>query len=129
MNHTLQEIFKIIEEREWSWFSEPKKDWKIRQFHIAREMADGEVYRSFSIADLLASHSWCKAVWGEEGVTECCGDRNYDGEDGCCACGTCDIKFADEIASFKYHSLNAFQILQQESQQACLNFIYETMKK
>lgn len=91
MNHTLQEIFEIIEN--WDWFGEPKKDWKIRQFHIAREMADGEVYKSFSLPDLLANPSWTDA------------------------CGLSQPQI-----------LVAFVTLRNESEQACLNYIFKTMK-
>jgi len=59
----------------------------------------------FSLADLLANKSWCKAVWGES-----------------------EIK-GDEILHFgcDYHSTYAFQTLQQQGEKECIKYIKETM--
>jgi len=119
MNHTLQEIFEIIEGREWDNFNESDNngdyykmrvsDYKII-FTILNRCGVVDTYEHYSLPDLLANPSWCKAVWGVKNVTECCEARS-----------TCP--------KWRLYSRRAFQILQQEGEQACLNYIFSSMKK
>lgn len=58
--NTLQDIFKRIEGKEWDWFGKPKRLMKVNSVGIG--LWNGALY---SLPDLLANKSWCKAVWGE----------------------------------------------------------------
>ena len=58
--NTLKDIFKGIEGREWDWFGKPKRLMKLNRSGIG--IWNGGLY---SIPDLLANKSWCKAVWGK----------------------------------------------------------------
>ena len=128
MNHTLQEIFKIIEGREWDKFNHKiiKEISKNKVIFVCDYAEDCMPFAT--LPDLLANPSWCKCVWGESGY--------YTGAK---FTGITTMREAhDRVDEFrlglhykchKEKSIEAFQKLQQESEQACLNFIYETMKK
>lgn len=105
--NTLKEIMGRIESREWDNFEEPAGDYgegiyfhkNLIYFELENEEGDvvtGERY--YSLADLLANKSWCKAVWGSE----------YLG---------------DTEAS----AINAFTILLRKGQQAALDYITKSM--
>ena len=61
----------------------------------------GKIWELESIANLLANKSWCKAVWGEE----------------------------DFLSHKKWQAMSryAFNKLQQEGEEACIEYITETM--
>ena len=64
----MQEIFDKIKGREWDWFSLNHKNFGIAftsTSHLLMWHKLGMGERFFSLADLLANQSWCKAVWGE----------------------------------------------------------------
>lgn len=92
----MKDIFKNM--GEWDWFEKDKSRFSIRE--------DGIVFRGmihYSLPDLLANPSWCKAVW------------------------LGSVKINGEMKSSIHFSVNAFQILQQEGHQACLIYIKNTM--
>ena len=99
MNHTLEEIFDKADLTDFDWFGLKRRDFN-EVGSISLGIFNREEQRCFSLPDLLANPSWCKAVWVDT--------NDYD---------------------WMVHSKDAFLILQQESEQACLNFIYETIKK
>lgn len=66
----MNEIFKKIEGREWDWFGVADKSKKEVSFEhgmlIIRHSSFASIL-AYSLADLLANKSWCKAVWGKLG--------------------------------------------------------------
>ena len=68
----MKEIFEKIEGREWDWFNIkfPPEDWGFgkndnKTLLLLYKERECRTYE-FSLADLLANKSWCKAVWGKE---------------------------------------------------------------
>lgn len=67
--NTLKTIFERIEGREWDWFNRASE--KYKKINLEEKFVfikNGELVifiKTFSLADLLANKSWCKAVWGE----------------------------------------------------------------
>lgn len=88
------------------------------------------VYTTFSLADLLVNKSWCKARWGEgERCVDCLKSlvkakvSGYDGfECDCCF----QVQPTKDIACDLF-SLEAFKILKQEGEKACIEYIKKTM--
>lgn len=110
----LQQIFEKIEGREWDWFGNNNESWKVVSYHCGQgrlyfnaDEIKGEFGRggAYSLADLLANKSWSKAVWGE---AEECPDED------CCP-------------TWKGRSYSAFQILQIDGPDDCLNYILKTI--
>lgn len=99
----LRDIFEAI-----------KGKWK-KQFIINVEVIDDTPY---ILPCLLANKSFRIAVWGEEKECPYCKGQFSTCED-CCGSGV--------INKNKY--LEAFEILSNEGQQECFNFIFNTMKK
>jgi len=147
---TVKDIFGRIQGREWDWFgfvknpqNEVKNNERIHWFnddtvteflevpqklYITREgFKDTPLLtQQFTIADLLANKSWCKAVWG-------CGHPNYPSIQN-------DVKFWDnppaiwaqcllknQALPWQKKSTKTFQILQQQGQQAAIDYITDTM--
>ena len=129
-NKTLKDIMPI---KEWDWFGIHKES----QYKL---VVNKEIINTVSIkyepmpfcwsthtlADLLANKSWCKAVWGERLICSTCG-VGYAGED-CCQTrrkyredGMCS-----ELSAFRYYSVQAFQLLREGNEQACIDYIYKT---
>lgn len=52
----MKELFKKLEDRQWDWFGET----------LDKDPVEAVVFIGdrYSLADLLANKSWCKAVWG-----------------------------------------------------------------
>lgn len=111
----MEEIFKKIEGRDWDWFG--YKPTKVECFekglanmpvvaiytkHMEASYGSTPAPYVFSLADLLANRSWCKAVWVTTVNTRCC-----DG--------------------WQEKSKKAFQILQQQGEKECISYIKETM--
>jgi hypothetical protein len=99
----MKEIFERIAGWEWGWFG-----WVIAEKEIDSNengvlyLRWGELSKECSLADCLANHSWCKAVWGDS-------DHEWD------------------IGDWKVRSCLAFQELQLEGPQACIDYILKTM--
>jgi len=94
----MKEIFEHIKGVEWDWFNVPKTA------RMKLDFIGSNVWYSstqfWSLAELLANQSWCKAVWGEK---------------------------KQPVFRWEYYSTISFQILQQEGEEACLKFIKETL--
>lgn len=105
----MKEIFKKIEGREWDWFGEDEDEviFEVVWNGVFGEVLTGKMF--FSLADLLANKSWCKAVWGELDGSGCgCNDPE------CCP-------------TYTSHSIEVFQMLQHEGEKACIEYIKKTM--
>ena len=97
---------------EWDWFGSTA----CKEFLIVRsvDILCSDCEAQYSLADLLADSSWCKAVWGNEivGETECwcpvCGDHHRE-------------------ERYSLLSATAFRILFKEGKQACIDYITKTM--
>ena len=143
----MKTIFKNIEGREWDNFDMGES---INLTYDTLNMY------SISLADLLANKSWCRAVWGDEvdsgevnehivcsGKNTCVGARKYNSymDDSewegvkidwnfCKVCGSKMVTKKIPIMHFDNcgtNSQQAFQILQQEGEEACIKYIKETM--
>lgn len=139
MKTTLKDIFEAMT-GEWDWFGlccpqDNKYQTYSREISICNNVIyiaiesktrghgsccdetekDGE----FSLADLLANKSWCKAVWGEEKVLSLPDVKEFSREG------------MEKVAQNKWipYSKIAFQILQQQGKQEALNYIFLSMKK
>lgn len=122
----MKEIFKHIEGRDWDWFgSSEKGNYEINELGEleilwAVSECDNEHYgwKEFSLADLLANKSWCQAVWGDRGWT-CEGKGN-----------SCEHWPDKDHRRYAWDggSIKAFQILQQQGKEACINYITKTMR-
>lgn len=113
----MKEIFKKIKGREWDWFNHPDKfNYNItRGIEIITRLCHRNdepefISYHYSLADLLANKSWCKAVWGDK-------IRHPK------------FKFSSAlfIIDSQYHLLTAFRILQQQGEEAVIKYIKETM--
>jgi len=67
----MKEIFEKIKGREWDWFGECSNEVSIELIRIGiitiyDEQLEFYSDFSYSLPDLLANKSWCKAVWGEQ---------------------------------------------------------------
>ncbi len=128
-------IFKNIEGREWDRFGQDRtfKDGKKRfetgeemderkgliYFHFRATKTEVAIFSFYSLAELLANPSWCKAVWGEEyGYFAASNNGSYEW------IGKLDIH---AWKRYKTCSEKAFQILQQEGDKVCIEYIKKTM--
>ena len=107
-------IFEHIKDREWDWFNQRRRGdvkWEILGYGLffidTRFTAKISRPLRFSLADLLANASFCKAVWGEK-VFEIEMD------------GTRPILKPD------YHTI-AFKTLTLEGEEDCIEYINKTM--
>jgi len=123
MTHTLEVIMGRIENKEWDWFGhgnfgkgEDQNEWQVIGNSL-KILAPRKVLDIYSLADLLANPSFCKAVWGEKeidyAITYVCSDP------------FCSL--ADVHDQGMWHSTKAFQTLLLEGQQQALDYITETM--
>ena len=110
----MKKIFERIKDREWDWFSGA-----VQKEGLHYEIEDNflvlnilGVIVNYSLADLLANKSWCKAVWFKK--CDCSPENNPQHN-------LCDQNY------WMYDSQKAFQILQQEGEQACIEYIHKTM--
>lgn len=78
------------------------------------------LYDEEPLACYLANKSWCMAVWGHE-ITCDCGALKYSKE---CPCDDYVTPYGERYVIL---SLTAFGSLQQEGQQACLEYILNSM--
>ena len=100
----MKTIFKKIEGREWDWFGYPKSGWVVERNGILNESTRVRIdYRT--LADLLANKSWCIAVWGKG-----------------------KMKWNEPTINWRENSASAFQILQQNGEEAAIKYIKESMK-
>jgi len=102
----MKDIFKNIEGREWDWFG-MKESCKFSSAIDNNELLCMTCLKEFSLADLLANKSWCKTVWGE-GIYEM-------------------YSIFKEVRMWEIKSMRAFEYLQREGEEACIEFIKETM--
>jgi len=58
----MKEIFKKIEGKQWDWFGEEKEGNDLGYNHAGMFVG----IKFYTLADLLANKSWCKAVWEED---------------------------------------------------------------
>ena len=76
-------------------------------------------YDDQPLAVYLANPSFCRAIWGEYKECNKCKGRM--------GMMTVHVKpKCNKKDGWIFHSTQAFQILQQEGTQACLDYIYET---
>lgn len=126
---SLQDVFKIIEGREWDNFGNLHRDVKlsfddsiliIESYNPDNE--NNDLIGCFTLADLLANKSFCVAVWGEEVDCSCGGTGSISGimtfHSGDC-----------KISEGWKKSWEAFQILQSEGTQPAIEYIMGTIKK
>jgi len=116
----MKTIFDNIKGRKWDWFG-LKKSNPFFQFNLIDAVEENcsqiqifftdEDYNLFSLADLLANKSWCKAVWGDSIDCVCTG-YSHD-----CKCNPQWINC----------SQYAFAGLQISGEESCLKYIKETM--
>ncbi len=103
----MKDIFKNIEGREWDWFEENEPfEWNVYGGDKHGYTLSFNTGVSYSLADLLANKSWCKAVWKGKGFYN---SKQEFIEDG-----------------YIEHSLQAFQLLQ-ESEEKAIDYILTTM--
>lgn len=127
--NTLQDIFDNMK-GEWDNFGHlvPKEELKLTVYEDGlirlRSNKDLTFVVYYSLADLLANKSWCIAVWGEDGmVGEYCRKPHEPKH-----CGDYDCRNEVWQDGFNYHSVEAFQIHQQQGQQECIDYIIKTME-
>lgn len=106
----MEDILKKIEGREWDWFN--TEEGLMRCPNGNSIQIDVCLY---SLADLLANKSWCKAVWGEDAHSH---SDNV---------GSRDCPYDCEVVAWQRLGTNAFSRLQLLGQEACIKFIKETM--
>jgi len=115
----MKEIFEHIKDRSWDWFREASNEvcqkW-LKEDDVITVGDWGVCFYSsgdntYSLADLLANKSWCKAVWGKEMTSP-------------------PLVRGEVYATFplwEHHSAQAFQILQQQGEQAAIKYILQTV--
>lgn len=143
----LQQIFDKIEGREWDKFDLPAPCDLVPN-------TNGVICYGCmtfrSIADLLSNRSWCEAVWGEMQPLTTNDSEPWNGQE-CLHCRTspayqttkeifekteCNhVQYPDackvcnrKTKGWEHFSKKAFQILQNEVPEACLDYILTTMK-
>jgi hypothetical protein len=136
----------VMPKGEWDWFGTYNCAPEKRKFYVTKDKLaiDYQEWEEvFSLADLLANKSWCKAMWGEK--EDYCTNQHTWGKKICLHCGVdttiqppkdsgCNhVHYPEECEmcnkkneDYRLHSSKAFQIFQQEDKQACINYIYQT---
>ncbi len=128
----MKEIFKKIEGREWDWFGIKERKNHVGRIYTFRsgqevlELLHGDkgAQTYYSLADLLANKSWCKAVWGDYGensTAKSC-TKNCKEHD-----GLISNRIAHWHMDWKSRSPDAFLILQRKGEEACIEYIKKTM--
>ena len=120
----LKYIFDKIKDREWNWFKKEQHQCHVGRDSYKREGLiwvdpyDGDI-QLFSLADLLANESWCKAT-----------GLNKKVKIGLCwGCNVGRVQSRKQPCECTYLPayLKAFETLQQEGEEACIKYITETM--
>lgn len=118
----MKELFDKIKDREWDMFGGDRDEIGLKMI-VGKGMMVKIYWNDspnepeyYSLADLLANKSWCKAVWGE-GWGHGKNERLYE-----------ELKqWWSHKLPHVYFSTKAFQILQQEGEEACIDYIKKTM--
>jgi len=131
----MKTIFDKIKGREWDWFKLrnpkyagiiPKSDYGHRKdpsnYYIkyrgkpkSWDKKGDLVWWQFSLADLLANSSWCKAVWGEQ--------RHHHSDN----LGSRDCERDCELPAWYRKAITAFETFLERSEQAATDYIKKTM--
>jgi len=132
----MKEIFKKIKGIEWDWFGYDMSvySWEIGNNKISFWDENAPDYGSslgqptvdYSLADLLANQSWCKAVWNKK-IKKCSNCGGISTSYGYKKFYNCDCIDNNIINDWEYSSEQAFLTLRDKGKEEAIQYIEATM--